>query len=131
MFRYPTVYLPDTLGYYVVHNDSHSHTRKTFEQKIHIQDVAKSTLDSIAERLKTDETKRSWFRRKIKEYDCKNRLEILQHYKRTDNLDEIIKELKSIGAYDSSARKMVLKIKHPLLKRIGDTIWSVKHSLLK
>ncbi len=127
MFRYPTAYFPDILGYYVVHNDSHSHSKKTFEQKLHIQDVAKETLNSISGRLKTDEGMRTWFKSKIEEYDCKNRLEILQHYQRKDGLPEIIDKLKSIDAYDSSARKMVLKIKYPVLKKWGDRLWRLRN----
>lgn len=127
MFNYPVKYVPDVLGYYVVHNDSHSRTRKTFDKKYHIQDVAKETLSSIADRLKTKEEEIEWFRSKIEEYDCKNRLEILQHHKRMDGLDEIVGKMKERGCYDAAAKKMVLKIKHPFIKKVGDTIWKIRN----
>ena len=126
MFKYPTYYIPDVLGYYVVHSDSHSHSRKTFEQKLHIQDVAMETLKSIANSIKADEADRKWLMRKIEEYDGKNRLEILQHHKRSDGLRGIISGLKNAGVYDSASRKMVLKIKYPFLKKIGDRLWRMR-----
>ncbi len=127
MFNYPVKYVPDVLGYYVVHNDSHSRTRKTFDKKFHIQDVAKETLFSIADRLKAKEEEIEWFRSKIEEYDCKNRLDILQHHKRKDGLDVIVGKMKELGCYDAAAKKMVLKIKHPFIKKIGDTIWKIRN----
>lgn len=127
MFRYPVRYVPDILGYYLVHRDSHSHTRKTFEQKMHILDVAKNTLISISDRIKVNEEERAWLKSKIDEYDNKNRLDILQHYQKNDGLAEIIGRLKKTGHYDASARKMVLKIKYPLFKRIGDIIWRFRN----
>ena len=127
MFKYPTAYIPDVLGYYIVHQDSHSRIRKTFEQKLHIQDVAKETLLSISERLKVDEKEKKWFQTKIDEYDGKSRLDILQHYKRKDGVDEIVRRLKQLGCYDADTRKMVLKIKYPLFKKAGDYIWKLKN----
>ncbi|MBO4571262.1 MAG: glycosyltransferase family 2 protein [Bacteroidales bacterium] len=126
LFNYPVAYVPDILGYYVVHDNSHSHSKKTFEQKLHIQDVATETLKSIAGRIKADETDREWFLRKIEEYDGKNRLDILQHHRRSDGLKGIIDGLKSIGAYDKAARKMVLKIRYPFLKKISDRLWRLR-----
>ncbi|MBR0299301.1 MAG: glycosyltransferase family 2 protein [Bacteroidales bacterium] len=127
MFKYPTYYIPDMLGYYIVHQDSHSHTRKTFEQKLHIQDVATETLSSITGRLKVDENERDWFKAKIAEYDCKNRLDILQHYQETKHLSEIVQKMKQLGCYDSTAKKMVLKIRYPFIKRLADFVWSKKN----
>ncbi len=127
MFKYPTSYIPDILGYYLVHSDSHSHSRKTFEQKLHIQDVATETLSSIAERLKVDENELTWFKAKIAEYDCKNRLDILQHYQETKYLSDIVQKMKQLGCYDSTAKKMVLKIRYPFIKRLADFVWSKKN----
>jgi len=126
ILNYPVNYIPDVTAYCVVHGDSHSHSRKSFEQKLHIQDVATETLKSIAGRIKADEADRKWFIRKIEEYDGKNRLEILQHHKRSDGLREIISGLKDAGAYDSASRKMVLKIRYPFLKKIGDRLWRLR-----
>lgn len=127
MFKYPTAYIPDILGYYIVHSDSHSHVRKSFEQKLHIQDVAKATLLSISDRINADEKTLSWFKEKIQEYDCKNRLDLLQHYRRKDELNEIIKQMKQLGCYDTTARKAVLKIKHSFIKQLADKIWLNKN----
>lgn len=127
MFKYPTYYIPDMLGYYIVHQDSHSHSRKTFEQKLHIQDVITETLSSIARRLKVDENERTWFKAKIAEYDCKNRLDILQHYQETKHLGDIVQKMKQLGCYDSAARKMVMKIRYPFIKRLADFVWSKKN----
>ncbi len=127
MFRHQTLYVPDVLGYYVVHKDSHSHTRKTFEQKLHILDIAKATLWSISDRIDVDESERAWFKDKIAEYDCKNRLDTMQHYMRKDGLAEVVKGLKTLEAYDSSARRMVLKIKYPWIKKISDLVWRVRN----
>lgn len=127
MFKYPTCYVPDLLGYYIVHQDSHSRTRKTFEQRLHIQDVATATLGSIAERVKVEEQERSWFKAKIAEYDCKNRLDILQHHQRKEYLDEIVQKMRAIGCYDSQSRKMVLKIQCPAIKRISDRLWKLRN----
>ena len=127
MFRHQTMYVPDVLGYYVVHKDSHSHTRKTFEQKLHILDIAKATLWSISDRIDVDESERAWFKDKIAEYDCKNRLDTMQHYMRKDGLAEVVKGLKTLEAYDSSARRMVLKIKYPWIKKISDLVWKVRN----
>lgn len=127
MFKYPTCYVPDMLGYYIVHQDSHSHARKTFEQRLHIQDVATATLGSIADRIKVDEQERSWFKAKIAEYDCKNRLDILQHHQRKEYLDEIVQKMKNNGCYDAQAQKMVLKIHYPVIKRISDRLWKLRN----
>lgn len=128
MFKYPVKYVPDVLGYYVIHADSHSHQKKSFEQMMHIRDVSTQTLYSIADRLRVDDEELlSWFRSKIAEYDCKNRLEVMQHYRRSDGLQEIVSRLKRMGAYDTSARKKVLKIKYPMIKQIGDYLWRIKN----
>ena len=127
MFRYPVSYIPDILGYYVVHNDSHSHTRKTFEQKMHIMDVANATLNSISDRIKVDDGERAWFKSKIAEYDCKNRLNVLQHYRRKDGLHQIIGKMRQMGCYDAAAKKMVLKIRYPFIKRLADSLWKRKN----
>lgn len=127
MFKYPVKYLSDVLSYYVVHSDSHSHRRKTYEQRIHILDVSALTLNSIADRLCTGEEDIRWFKNKIEEYDCKNRLEVLQHCRRLDDLSEIVSRLKSVGCYDASVRKIVLKIKYPFAKKVGDRIWRLKY----
>lgn len=127
MFRHETKYVPDVLGYYVVHKDSHSRARKSFEQKIHIQDVAKDTLYSIADRMKINEPEVKWFKGKIEEYDCKNRLNILQHYRRKDGLSVILARLKESGRFDAEAKKMALKIKYPVIKELGDLIWRFRN----
>lgn len=127
IFKYPVRFIHDMLAYCVVHPDSHSHSRKTFEQKLHIQDVITETLSSIARRLKVDENERTWFKAKIAEYDCKNRLDILQHYQETKHLGDIVQKMKQLGCYDSAARKMVMKIRYPFIKRLADFIWSKKN----
>ena len=127
MFKYPVAYVPDILGYYVIHSDSHSHSIKTYEQKLHIQDVVTETLKSIADRINTNEETRFWFRNKIEEYDCRNRLEFLQHHRKKDGLQDIISRMKDLGVYDSSARKIVLKIRYSFLKRLGDRIWRLRN----
>jgi hypothetical protein len=127
MFRHETKYVPDVLGYYIVHKDSHSHSKKSFEQKLHILDVAKATLFSISDRIDVDEREKAWFKDKIAEYDCKNRLDTMQHYKRKDILAEVVNKLKALNAYDSSARKMVLKIKYPWIKKISDMVWKMRN----
>lgn len=128
MFKYPVMYVPDILGYYVIHADSHSHQKKSFEQMMHIRDVSTQTLYSIADRLRIDDEELlSWFRSSIAEYDCKNRLEVMQHYRRNDGLEEIVSKLKQMGSYDVSARKKVLKIRYPFFKRLGDKIWKLKN----
>ena len=126
ILNYPVNYIPEVTAYCVIHGDSHSHSKKSFEQKIHIQDVTTETLTSIAGRIKVDEADLKWFIHKIEEYDGKNRLEILQHHKRSDGLREIISELKNAGAYDSASRRIVLKIKYPFLKKISDCIWRLR-----
>ncbi len=127
IFKYPTRYVPDILGYYVVHKDSHSHTPKSFEQKLHSQDVATETLYHIADRLKVDENERTWFKGKIAEYDCRKRLEICQHHGKNEGLNGIIAQLKNMGCYDATAKRMVLKIKYPFLKKTSDFIWKLKN----
>ena len=127
MFNYPVKYIPEILGYYVLHSDSHSHVTKTFEQKLKIQDVIKDTLYSIAGRLKTYEDEVEWFKSKIDEYDCRNRLYIHQHHQRRDSLREIIDRMKEAGCYDAAAKKMVIKIKYPILKNLGDIIWKIRN----
>ena len=128
MFKYPVKYVPDVLGYYVIHADSHSHQKKTFEQMMHIRDVSTQTLYSIADRLRVDDEELlSWFRAKIAEYDCKNRLEVMQHYRRSDGLQVIVEKLRIMGAYDASARRKVMKIKYPVIKSLGDKIWKLRN----
>ena len=128
MFKYPVKYVPDFFGYYVIHNDSHSRQKKTFEEMMHIRDVSTKTLYSIADRLRVDnEELVSWFRSKIAEYDCKNRLEVMQHYRRSDGLQVIVEKLRSIGAFDASAKRKVMKIKYPVIKSLGDIIWKLKN----
>lgn len=127
MFKHIIKYVPDVLGYYIVHKDSHSRSKKTFEQKLHILDVAKATLLSISDRIDVDEAERIWFKDKIAEYDCKNRLDTMQHYKKKDGLEEIIHKMKEQGCYDSASRKMMLKIRYPIFKRIADFIWNKKN----
>ena len=127
LFNYPVRYIQDILGYYVLHSDSHSHEKKTFEQKLHIQDVVRYTLYSIANRLKTSEEEIGWFKRKIDEYDCKNRLNILQHHGKKDGLSDIITKMKEADCYDKEAKKMVLKIKYPIIKKLGDLIWRIRN----
>ena len=128
MFKYPVKYVPDVLGYYVIHADSHSHQKKTFEQMMHIRDVSTQTLYSIADRLRVDDEELlSWFRAKIAEYDCKNRLEVMQHYRRSDGLQVIVEKLRIMGAYDASARRKVMKIKYPVIKSLGDKLWKLKN----
>lgn len=127
MFNYPVKYMTEDLAYYVVHNDSHSRKRKSCSEKLHAQDVAKDTLYRIAGQLIINDKEKEWFKCKIEEYDCKNRLEILQHYKKKEGLEEIIGKMKSLGCYDSGARKMVMKIKYPILKKAADRIWEFRN----
>ena len=127
MFNNKAVYVQDVLGYYVTHKDSHSRSRKSFEQKLHTLDVANETLTSISKRIKVDDSQREWFINKIAVHDCKNRLDVMQHYKRKDGLGEIIRTLKRCGAYDLDARITVLKVKYPFFKKIGDRFWKWKN----
>ena len=125
--KYPVNYIPEVVSYCVVHSDSHSRSKKTFEQKMHIMDVTKATLINISDRLPIDDMEHQWLNTKIVEYDCKNRLDVLQHYQRKDGLSGIIYELKQIGEYDSAARKLFLKIKYPIVKKVGDCIWKLRN----
>lgn len=127
MFKGKTVFIPEILGYYVIHKDSHSHLPKSFEQKLQIQNVVKQTQYSIANRLKEKDDTINWFKSKIDEYDFKNRLQILQKSKCTEGLSEIVTKMKEHGCYDAVAKRMVLKIKYPLFKRIGDMIWKIRN----
>ena len=127
MFKYPVRYVQDELAFYVMHSDSHSHVRKTFEQRMQIADVAKSVLDGISDTIKVSESDRSWFRQLINEYDCKNRLAVMQHYRRDDNINSLVNKLKSLGKYDAAARKMVMKIKYPVIKQLSDRIWKLRN----
>ena len=128
MFKYPVKYVPDVLGYYVMHADSHSHQKKSFEQMIYIRDVSTQMFYCVSDRLRiNDKELQSWFKSSIAEYDCKNRLEVMQHYRRSDGLDDIIHRLKQMGRYDASAKRKVLKIKCPFFKRIGDIIWELRN----
>ena len=63
----------------------------------------------------------------IDEYDCKNRLDILQHHQRKEYLDEIVQKMKNNGCYDAQAQKMVLKIHYPVIKRISDRLWKLRN----
>ena len=95
---------------------------------MHIRDVASETLYSIADRLRIEDPELIvWFRNRIVEYDCKNRLDVMQHYRRDDGLDKVVAELKKLNCYDASARKMVLKIKYPLIKKLGDKVWKLRN----
>ena len=127
MFSNKSAFIPEVLGYYITHKDSHSRSRKSFEQKMHILDVANETLISISGRIKVDDAQKAWFDNKIAEYDCKNRLDSMLHYNRDDNLAQLVGKLKECGAYDMSARRAVLKIKYSFFKRIGDRIWRWKN----
>jgi hypothetical protein len=127
MMNYPVRYIPEITSYCVVHNDSHSHSPKTFEQRIRILDVTHNTLNSIASRIKAKEQDREWLKSIIKEYDGKNRLSVLQQFRRNDGLTDIVYHLKRLGCYDWAARKMVLKIKYPFFKKVGDRIWKWKN----
>lgn len=127
MFKYPTRYIQDELAYYVLHSDSHSHSEKTFEQRMHISDVANEVLNNITSELKVREEDKLRLRKMIAEYDCKNRLEVMQHYRRSDGLHQIVSDLKRMGCYDAEARKKVLKIKSPFVKKLSDRIWKLKN----
>lgn len=127
MFKYPVRYIQDELAFYVMHSDSHSHVRKTFEQRMQIADVVKSVLEGISDTIKVSESDKSWFRLLINEYDSKNRLFVMQHYRRDDNIDSIVRKLKSLGKYDVNARKMVLKIKYPFIKQLSDRVWKLRN----
>ena len=128
MFKYSVKYVPDILGCYVIHHDSHSHQKKSFDQMMHIRDVSTQMFYSVSDRLRIDDKELlSWFKSSIAEYDCRNRLEVMQHYRRKDGLEDTIAKLKEMGCYDASARKKVLKIKYPFFKRIGDIIWELRH----
>ena len=127
MFNYPVRYIQDVLGYYVLHSDSHSHEKKSFEQKLYIQDVVRDTLYSISNRLKASDEERSWFRSKIDEYDCKNRLNLMQHHGEGKGLLNIISRMKKAGCYDAVAKRMVLKIRYPIVKKLGDYIWRIRN----
>lgn len=127
IFNHPVRYIPDMLSYCVVHYDSHSRSGKTFEQRMHIMDVARDTLNSISERIRINPEEKAWFKSKIAEYDCKNRLEILQHYRRKDGMNGIIRRMKQLGCYDTSARKTVLKVRYPFIKRLADRLWQKKN----
>jgi len=126
LFYCPVIFTPDILSYCVIHKDSHSHLRKTFEQRMRILDVAKDTLYSISDRINVSDNDRIWFKTKIAEYDCKKRLNVLQHYRRKDGLSELVGQLKGMGCYDSSARKLVLKIRFPFIKKAADYFWAIK-----
>lgn len=123
LLKYPVKYSQDVYGYYVIHSDSHSHLKKTFAERMHIQDISRNTLFSITERVKTDEEEKKWLRSMIDEYDCKKRLDILQHYRETAGLSDIVGKLKSLGKFDVQAKKMVLKIKYPFIKHVADILW--------
>ena len=77
--------------------------------------------------MKTDEEEVEWFKSKIDEYDCKNRLNLLQHHRKKDGLKEISDRMKAAGCYDAAAKKMVIKIKHPIFKNLGDIIWKIRN----
>lgn len=123
MLSYKAVFVPEVFGYYIFHKDSHSQSKKTFEQRMDILDVAYNTLTSISDRLKVDEGQRRWFSKIIAEYDGKNRLLSMLLYRRADGLKDTVRKLKQSGAYDLSARKIVLKIKYPFIKRLADRVW--------
>ena len=127
MLRFPVSFVEGEWAYCLVHENSHSRSKKTFEERMHIADIGTSVLNSIADSLKNCEQDKEWFKSLVSEYDCKNRLTVMQHYRRDDNIDSIVTKLKSIGKYDAAARKMVLKIKYPIIKQLSDRIWKLRN----
>lgn len=127
MFRYPVRYVKDVLGYYVFHTDSHSHVAKNFEQRLHIVDVSVDVLNGIAEGLRVDRDTAEWFRHKICEYGLKSRLRVMHECRCDDGLEDTIELLRSSGCYDMEARRMVCKMKYPVLRKAGDLLWKLRH----
>ena len=127
MFEHKTKYVQDILGYYVTHSDSHSNSSRTYEQRMRAQDVAYQTLNCVSERVNINDDEKIWFKRKILEYDCKNRLNLMQQYQKNKDCGIVVSKMKEAGMYDFVARKMVLKIKYPFMKELGDLIWKFRN----
>lgn len=127
MLRFPVSFVEDEWAYCLMHENSHSRSKKTFEERMHIADVGTSVLNAIADSLKNCEHDKYWLKSLVSEYDCKNRLAVMQHYHRDDNIDSIVGKLKSLGRYDAAARKMVLKIKYPVIKKLSDRVWKLRN----
>ena len=123
IYSYPICYLEDITGYYRFHRDSHSHSRTSFEKKQNIIDCGRDVLNNIADDIEKDTEKNQALKVFIERRVLNERLDALAHYNRRDNLKEYVSRMKTIGAFDSYARRKVLKIKYPIVKRIADKIW--------
>lgn len=115
-YKYPCGYIDDYLYYYSVRLDSHSHIKWSFEDKMRIVDkISFEVLNNIAEGIEKDVIKLSELKKMIYIHKLKTQLNVLLLYKRKDNINKIVSELKENKALDKNSKMMIYRIKYPIL----------------
>lgn len=125
-YKYPCGYIDEYLYHYSVRMDSHSHLKWKFEERMNIiENVSYNVLNNIAESIEQDLEKLSGIKRIINIHKYKGQLSVLLQYKRKDGLENIVKELRNLDAYDETSYKKYLQIRYPALRYI----FALKHRL--
>lgn len=96
-YYFPAGYIDDIVYHYTVRNGSHSRTRHTFEEDIHIINVSQQVLSNIISRLKGGPYSKADFEKALMIQKARNFIRIMFQHNRKDYLPEIKSDIKRLN----------------------------------
>lgn len=112
-FKYPCGYIDDVCYLYTIRKNSHSRTKHTFEQQMDILRISNEVLSNIAKGLNADTLQNEKIEKTIEKRRLMQLLFNMLLYNKKEGVESVIKELKLIDEFDSTAKNYVLRLKFP------------------
>ena len=127
-YRHTVGYIDDSLYYYSVRQNSHSHERHTYEEQMRIiNEISRSVLYGIANDIEKDSAKLKEIINLVDIRLAKYSIMTLYSYGRKDNLDDYVAILQLHNYLTKDLSRMVSYIKHPLFRKVV----SIKRRIMK
>lgn len=114
VYKYPTGYIDDVCYYYVVREKSHSRTKHTYDEWVHILNISEETLRKVTSGLSNEKDRREEINNLITHRIYKMHLEKVIEYRVYRNCDEYIKKIKATNIKDEYIEILIKRIKSPL-----------------
>ena len=114
VYKYPVGYIDDICYYYVIRKNSHSHTRKSYEQLERKAKIANHTLKKITSALTNNPNEIEKINAAIHYRFLLTRLNNIYTYPNKENLNLIISEIYKYNYIDYRTKQLIRRIKYPL-----------------
>lgn len=121
-YKYPVGYIDKYLYFYLVRKNSHSRQKHTFQQSMHNWDVAKYVLDSITDDIEKDIKQQTEIKNLINIRYYRERMYLCYKYNKKNEAKENLHKLIKFESNGKLMCKLMLHIKHPVLRFIHKII---------